>query len=136
LILAAAFLVLLLARLGSAYRRQIMARWPALAFAAAAMVALWRGAVEPGLVLAALAAAGWWVSPMLLARKPGVGAQRPADAEARAVLGVGLAATPDDIRHAYRRKMADAHPDRGGSHDAAARLTAARDTLLKRTRPA
>jgi len=30
-----------------------------------------------------------------------------------------------------RRKIADAHPDRGGSHDQAARLTAARDTLLK-----
>jgi DnaJ-domain-containing protein 1 len=136
LILVAAFLALALMRLGATYRRQIMARWPAFVFAAAAILAIWRGAVEPALALAALAAAAWLASPMLLARKPQAGLERPADAEARAILGVGLAASPDDIRNAYRRKMADAHPDRGGSHDAAARLTAARDALLKRTRQA
>ena len=128
--------MLVLARLGAAHRRAIMARWPAFVFAAAAIFALWRGAVEPALVIAALAAAAWFLSPSLLGRKPRAALQRPADAEARSILGVGLAATPDEIRHAYRRKMADAHPDRGGSHDAAARLTAARDTLLKRTRQA
>lgn len=111
-----------------------MAHWPSFVFALAAILALWRGAVEPALVLAALAVAAWFVSPMLLGPKPAPAAQGPADAEARSILGVGLAATPDQIRAAYRRKMADAHPDRGGSHDAAARLTAARDTLLKRGR--
>jgi hypothetical protein len=136
LIIAAAFLVLALARLGSSHRRSIMARWPAFVFALAAMFALWRGAMEPALFLAALAVAAWFASPTLLARKPGATLQPPADAEARSILGVGLAATPDEIRQAYRRKMADAHPDLGGSHDAAARLTAARDTLLKRTRQA
>ncbi len=123
-------------RLGSVHRRQIMARWPAPVFAIAAILALWRGAVEPALVLAALAVAAWLVSPALLAAKPAPAAHKPADAEARSILGVGLAATPDEIRGAYRRKMADAHPDRGGSHDAAARLTAARDALLKRGRQA
>ena len=123
-------------RLGSVHRRQIMARWPALVFAIAAILALWRGAVEPALVLAALAVAAWLVSPALLAAKPAPAVHKPADAEARSILGVGLAAKPDEIRAAYRRKKADAHPDRGGSHDAAARLTAARDALLKRGRQA
>ncbi|MBS0384179.1 MAG: J domain-containing protein [Proteobacteria bacterium] len=89
--------------------------------------------MELALMLAALAVVAWLVSPLLSA--PRAAAQpSPGDAHARAVLGVGLAATPDEIRAAYRRKMADAHPDLGGSHDAAARLTAARDTLLKRGR--
>lgn len=92
---------------------------------------LWRGGVEPALMLAVLAVAAWFVSPRLLARAPAPATPRPAEAEARAILGVGLAATPDEIRAAYRRKIAEAHPDRGGSHDQAARLTVARDTLLK-----
>jgi curved DNA-binding protein CbpA len=54
------------------------------------------------------------------------------DAEARAVLGVGSTATAAEIRAAYRSKMAHAHPDRGGAHADAARLTAARDRLLKK----
>mgnify|MGYP001157804064 CR=1 FL=1 len=108
-----------------------MARWPAFAFAAAAIFAMWRGAAGPAIGLAVLAVAAWFVSPMLLAPAPSPAALRPAEAEARAILGIGLAATPADIRAAYRRKMAEAHPDLGGSHDRAARITAARDTLLK-----
>ncbi|MFZ2031677.1 MAG: J domain-containing protein [Vitreimonas sp.] len=92
---------------------------------------LWRGGIEPALILAALAVTAWFISPRLLARGPAPIVPRPAEAEARALLGVGLAAAPDEIRAAYRRKIAEAHPDRGGSHDQAARLTAARDTLLK-----
>ena len=56
----------------------------------------------------------------------------PGEAEARAILGVGPAATEAEIRQAYREKMARAHPDRGGRHADAARLTAARDFLLKK----
>lgn len=56
----------------------------------------------------------------------------PADAEARTTLGVGAQATEAEIRAAYRTKMAQAHPDRGGRHSDAARLTAARDRLLKK----
>ena len=50
------------------------------------------------------------------------------------ILGLPRDATPDEIRAAYRMKMASAHPDRGGSHNEAARLTAARDRLLKKKR--
>jgi curved DNA-binding protein CbpA len=51
--------------------------------------------------------------------------------EARALLGLGPTATAEDIRAAHRRRIADAHPDRGGAPDEAARLNAARDLLLK-----
>lgn len=121
----------MVARISAIHRRRIMARWPAFAFAAAAILAMWRGAFGPTVGLIVLAVVAWFVSPALLARTPAPATPRPAEAEARALLGVGLAATPDDIRAAYRRRIAEAHPDRGGSHEQAARLTAARDTLLK-----
>ena len=121
----------MVARLSAIHRRRLMARWPALAFAAAAILAMWRGAIGPTVGLLVLAVVAWFVSPALLERAPAPAVPRPAEAEARALLGVGLAATPDEIRAAYRRKIAEAHPDRGGSHERAARLTAARDTLLK-----
>ena len=54
------------------------------------------------------------------------------DIEARRILGVGPNAAVDEIRAAYRAKMAQAHPDRGGNHADAARLTEARDRLLGR----
>ncbi|MBI3439089.1 MAG: J domain-containing protein [Proteobacteria bacterium] len=90
--------------------------------------------MEPSLILAALAAVAWFISPRLLSRAPLSVSPRSAEAEARVILGVGLAATPAEIRAAYRRKIAEAHPDRGGSHERAARLTTARDTLLKARR--
>lgn len=73
----------------------------------------------------------WW---------KGLGQRKPArpfaplldDAEARAVLGVGVAADEQEIRAAHRRLMAAVHPDRGGSADLARRINVARDTLLKR----
>ena len=121
----------MVARVSAIHRRRIMARWPAFAFALAAIFAMWRGAMGPTLGLVALALVAWFVSPALLERAPTPATPRPVEAEARALLGVGLAATPDEIRAAYRRKIAEAHPDRGGNHEQAARLTAARDTLLK-----
>lgn len=54
------------------------------------------------------------------------------EAQARAVLGLGLTADRDAIRAAHRRLMADAHPDRGGSAERARELNAARDLLLSR----
>jgi curved DNA-binding protein CbpA len=51
--------------------------------------------------------------------------------EARDILGLGVDATPADIRHAHRRLMQQAHPDKGGTTGLAAQLNAARDRLLK-----
>lgn len=54
------------------------------------------------------------------------------DEEARQLLGLGQNPTQAQIRTAFRSKMAQAHPDRGGNSALAARLVAARDRLLKR----
>lgn len=51
--------------------------------------------------------------------------------EARAMLGVAPGATPEQINAAWRRLMARAHPDQGGTEGMAARLNAARDRMLK-----
>jgi hypothetical protein len=50
--------------------------------------------------------------------------------EAREVLGVAPGATREEIRSAYLRLMAAAHPDRGGSDWLASRVNQARDVLL------
>jgi DnaJ homolog subfamily C member 19 len=55
----------------------------------------------------------------------------PSDTEARAVLGVGQDAGPDEIRAAHRRLIATVHPDRGGSPELTRQVNAARDILLK-----
>lgn len=55
------------------------------------------------------------------------------EAEARTVLGIAPEANEDAIRAAHRRLAAEAHPDRGGDVDRAARINAARDYLLRRS---
>ncbi|MBW8304541.1 MAG: molecular chaperone DnaJ, partial [Brevundimonas sp.] len=52
-------------------------------------------------------------------------------AEARSLLGVPADATPQQINTAWKRLMARAHPDQGGTEGFASRLNAARDRLLK-----
>jgi DnaJ domain len=52
-------------------------------------------------------------------------------ADARSILGVEPAATPQEIKAAYARLMQRAHPDKGGTTGLAAQLNAARDRLLK-----
>lgn len=47
------------------------------------------------------------------------------------VLGVAATASISDIDAAWREKAKTAHPDRGGTQDAMARLNAARDKALK-----
>jgi hypothetical protein len=134
LIVAALFALLLVGRLGGSYRLELIRRWPALLFAGAALVAVSRGAIWPTIAFAALSALAWLVWPRFAARSASATPDDPADAEARAILGVGPTATAAEIRGAYRTKMARAHPDRGGSNAEAARLTAARDRLLRSKR--
>ncbi len=43
----------------------------------------------------------------------------------REILGVGLSATWEEIRKAYRAKVMEHHPDRGGSEEAMKRVNAA-----------
>lgn len=136
LIIAALFALLFVARVGGARRSELMRRWPAVTLAGAALFAVLRGAIWPGIALAALAilAWTWWPAIERLLQKNQAPSTAPdaEDATARALLGVGAAATAAEIRAAYRTKMAQAHPDRGGKHADAARLTAARDRLLKK----
>jgi hypothetical protein len=133
---AALFGLLFVARIGGARRALVMQRWPAFVLAGAGVVALMRGAIMPAAGLGALAGLAWVLAASLLARRTAAPpAEDPADAAARAVLGLGRGATVADIRRAYRVRIARAHPDRGGAHADAARLTAARDHLLKGKRP-
>ena len=137
LALAAVFALLFVARVGGARRRQVMERWPALVFAGAALFAFSRGGWMPGIALAIAAGAAWELWPRFTASRTQTAKNftpDPADDEARMILGVGESATASEIRAAYRTRMAQAHPDRGGSHNEAARLTAARDRLLRKKR--
>lgn len=93
-----------------------------------------RGAWLPGALTAALGLAlafsgrtGFVADP---AGTPS--ADDPARAEAREILGVGPGATREEIQAAYARLIRAVHPDAGGTSGLAARLNAARDTLLKR----
>lgn len=65
-------------------------------------------------------------------RQPQSALQTLSEAEARSILGVGTDATPEAINTAWRRLMARAHPDQGGTEGLAARVNAARDRLLRK----
>jgi lysylphosphatidylglycerol synthetase-like protein (DUF2156 family) len=130
-IVAAAFALLLLVRLAGAKRVALLARWPTVVLGMAALFALMRGQIWFGIGLAGAAAIAWLMPPPKPSA-PRAPPANPEDAAARRILGVSATATADEIRAAYRAKMAKAHPDTGGSHADAARLTAARDRLLKR----
>ena len=79
-----------------------------------------------------------WLGPAIARRRAGTAGEarprKPASgmsrAEAYAVLGLQPGASEMEIRAAYRRLMATAHPDKGGSDWIAARLNQARDVLL------
>lgn len=96
-----------------------------------AVLAASRGA---WLAAAGLAAAGVWLAVQSRIRptapKP-QNADPMSKAEARAILGVSADADAQTIHAAWRRLMARAHPDQGGTEGLAARVNAARDRLLK-----
>lgn len=54
----------------------------------------------------------------------------PAPKRPHEILGVSAGASPDEIKRAWRAKIAAAHPDQGGSESAAAEINAARDAML------
>ena len=54
------------------------------------------------------------------------------EAQARAVLGVSREAGAAEIADAHRRRIAQVHPDRGGSNAQVHEANAARDLLLAR----
>lgn len=58
-------------------------------------------------------------------------ASGPTAAEARSTLGVDPEAGEDEIRSAYRRRVKEAHPDRGGDEETFKDVTAAYERLTE-----
>ncbi len=92
----------------------------------AAVRGVWIGA-------GAMAAAGLWLTLASRVRSatPRPAAPRMSEAEARRMLGVPATADRAEIQTAWRRLMARAHPDQGGTQGLAEQLNQARDRLLK-----
>lgn len=86
--------------------------------------------LETGQLLPAAAVAGgaawWWFASRPKPPSP------TTLAAARATLGVAAEADRMAVQAAWRRVIAEVHPDRGGDADLAARVKAARDLLLRR----
>ncbi len=133
----AAVAVWALARLGRQTERARRGHWRI--SATILSTALFAGAVlaaSRGVWLAAIgmAGAGLWLAVQSRNRPAAPrarAAERLTEAEARAILGVPADATVQDVQAAWRRLMARAHPDQGGTEGLAARVNAARDRLLK-----
>lgn len=128
MVLAAGFVALGALRWASASPRP---RWLMPALVGIVVTAVFYRLGVWGLLAGVGVAFALWVVP-----QPRTPLQRGMSAaEARAVLGVAEGASVADIRAAYRARIATAHPDRGGTADAAARINAARDVLLKKPEP-
>lgn len=130
----AAVAVWALIRLGRQTERRGQGHWrvtatlfSAVLIAGAVLLAA-RGA---WLFAAALAGAALWLTVASRQRAPAPRTEAMSAAEARSLLGVAADATPQQINAAWKRLMARAHPDQGGTEGLAARLNAARDRLLK-----
>ncbi len=59
----------------------------------------------------------------------------PAPKRPHEILGVEAQASPAEVQRAWKALIADNHPDRTGSHHAAAEINAARDAMLKAVNP-
>ena len=130
----AAIAVWALVRLGRQTERRGQGHWrvtatlfSAVLIAGAVLLAA-RGAWLPA---AALAGAGLWLTLSSRQRPIPPRTEAMTPAEARSQLGVSADATPQQINTAWKRLMARAHPDQGGTEGLASRLNAARDRLLK-----
>lgn len=55
----------------------------------------------------------------------------PAPKRPHEILGVAPHADADEIRRAWRDRIAQGHPDQGGTHSAAAEINAARDEMIR-----
>ncbi len=131
----AAIAVWALVRLGRQGERPGRGHWRVAATMLGAV--LLAGAVLAGsrgawIATAGLAGAGLWFLIASRQRPLARRADGMTDAEARSLLGVAPEASRAEINAAWKRLMARAHPDQGGTEGLAARLNAARDHLLKR----
>ena len=123
-----------LIRLGRHGERRGRAQWRVAAtlfsavMIAGAVLLASRGAWLPAV---ALAGAGLWLTLSSRQRVAPPRTEAMTPAEARSLLGVSASATPQEINLAWKRLMARAHPDQGGTEGLASRLNAARDRLLK-----
>ncbi|WGM30798.1 molecular chaperone DnaJ [Brevundimonas sp. NIBR11] len=81
---------------------------------------------------AALVGAGLWLTVSSRMRTVPRTAEGLSASDAASTLGVSVDATPEAVNAAWRRLMARAHPDQGGTEGLAARLNAAKDRLLKK----
>ena len=125
----AAIAVWALIRLGRQTERRGRGHWRVTA-------TLFSAVLIAGAVLAAargawLFAAGLWLTVASRQRQAPPRTEAMTEAEARSLLGVSAGASRQDINAAWKRLMARAHPDQGGTEGLAARLNAARDRLLK-----
>jgi len=132
----AAIAVWALARLGRQTERRGRAHWRVAAtifsavLLAGGVLAASRGAWLPAI---GLAGAGLWLTISSRMRPVVVRTHEPlSEQEARAILGVGTGASSQEVQAAWRRVMARAHPDQGGTEGLAARVNAARDRLLRK----
>ena len=104
-----------------------------IAMIAAGIVLLVVGAARESLVaaLAGIVVIAYFAATWAMVARPDL--RDPS--EARAILGLTAAATTADVQAAWRRLIAQVHPDHGGSAELASRVTAARDLLLARMEP-
>ena len=130
----AAIAVWALVRLGRQTERRGQGHWRVTATLFSAVLiagAVLLAARGSWLLAAALAGAGLWLTVASRQRSPAPRTEAMSAAEARSLLGVSADATPQQINAAWKRLMARAHPDQGGTEGLASRLNAARDRLLK-----
>lgn len=63
--------------------------------------------------------------------KQGVDVKGMGELDPFRILGVDPNATKEEVQKAYRKKAAEAHPDRGGPHEQMVKVNAAWETIKK-----